>query len=98
MPEDNGNEAQAALERLKARVDAHDESLAGLRAIVTNLSDAMLVQSRLERKQSEAITEGESRQDRLDARVDKLGARIDALVSSIGELIARIPPENLRGQ
>ena len=67
----------------------HDESFAQLRLIVTNLSDAMVVQSVLERKQSEAIVEGESRQDRLDARVDKL-------VSSIGELIRRIPPENLK--
>jgi hypothetical protein len=89
MAEDNGNEARAALARLQKRLDEHDESFAQLRLIVTNLSDAMVVQSVLERKQSEAIVEGESRQDRLDARVDKL-------VSSIGELIRRIPPENLK--
>ena len=35
----------------------------------------MLVQSRLKRKQSEAITEVESRQDQLDARIEKFGVQ-----------------------
>jgi hypothetical protein len=103
MAETNGSEARAALERLKARVDAHDDDLAGWRAVVKDLSDAMVVQAHLERKQSDAIAESRKREDSIDARIDKLltagrdiDARVDKLVVAIGELIARIPPAGLR--
>jgi len=89
MAEGNGNEAKAALERLKARVDKRDEALSNLRIWVKDLDDAMVVQSRIERLQSEALEESRARQKYLDDRVDKL-------VSAIGDLISRIPPENLR--
>ena len=72
MAEGNGNEA---------RVAAHDGDLAGLRAVVRDLGDAMVVQ--------DAIVESRERENRIDARIDKL-------VESIGKLIRRIPPENLR--
>jgi hypothetical protein len=58
MPEENGSEARAALERLKARVDSHDGDIAELRSIVGDLSEAMVVQAHLERRQSEAIDRG----------------------------------------
>ena len=89
MAEGNGNEAKAALERLKARVDKRDEALSNLRIWVKDLDDAMVVQSRIERLQSEALEESRARQKYLDDRADKL-------VSAIGDLISRIPPENLR--
>jgi hypothetical protein len=103
MAEANGNEARAALEHLKARVDAHDGDIDGLRSIVKDLSHAMVVQAHLERKQSDAIVESREREDRIDARIDNLltagrdiDARIDKLVLAIGGLIARIPPAALR--
>jgi hypothetical protein len=89
MAEGNGNEAKAALDRLKQRVDEHADALGNLRTWVKDLDDAMVVQARIERLQSEAIEESRARENRLDERVDKL-------VSAIGDLISRIPPENLR--
>jgi hypothetical protein len=59
MSEGNGNEASAALARLKARVDAHDSDLSELRTIVRDLSDTMLVQAHIEKRQSEAINRTE---------------------------------------
>ena len=96
MSEGNRNEAWAALERLKARVDAHDQDLTDLRSVVRDLSDAMVVQARIEKRQSEAIdrTEGIAQSRAKDKVLDE---RVDKLVVSISELIRRIPPESLRG-
>jgi hypothetical protein len=100
MGEGNGNEAKAALERLKERVDKHVD-LGNLRVWVKDLDDAMVVQSRIERLQSEAIAESRATEKRLDkesrARQEHLDERVDKLVSAIGDLISRIPPGNLRG-
>jgi len=100
MADTNGSEAQAALERLKKRVDSHDEEFVNLRFIVKALSDAMVVQAHLERKQSDAISDGQSHEARIDDRIEKLieagaqmDARLDKLVVSIGELIRRMPPQ-----
>ncbi len=79
----------AALERLKERVNQHDDALGNLRIWLKDLDDAMVVQARIERLQSEAIEQSRARENRLDERVDKL-------VSAIGDSISRIPPENLR--
>jgi hypothetical protein len=105
MAESNGNEAHAALERLKSRVDEQEKSTAALRTIVRNLEDAMVVQTSLEQRQNAAILKNEARQVSLEARAEEeekrqrqLDERVDKLVSSIGELIRRIPPENLRGK
>jgi hypothetical protein len=100
MAEGNGNEAKAALERLKERVDKHDVDFGNLRVWVKDLDDAMVVQSRIERLQSEAIEESRATEKRLDeqsrARQKYLDDRVDKVVSAIGDLISRIPPDNLR--
>jgi len=96
MSEGNGNEASAALARLKARVDAHDSDLSELRTIVRDLSDTMLVQAHIEKRQSEAINRTEEGIAASRAREKSLDERVDKLVSSIAELIRRIPPDNLR--
>jgi hypothetical protein len=96
MPEENGNEASAAFARLKARVDGHDTDLAALRSIVSDLSDAMLVQARIEKRQSELIDRTAEGLAEAQARDRRLDDRVADLVSSIAELIRRIPPDNLR--
>jgi hypothetical protein len=96
MSEGNGNEASAALARLKARVDAHDSDLSELRTIVRDLSDTMLVQAHIEKRQSEAINRTEEGIAASRAREKSLDERVDKLVSSIAELIRRIPPDSLR--
>jgi len=93
-----GNEAKAAMERLQVRVTGLETDVYGLRSIVKDLSDAMVVQAHLERKQSEAIVnaqEGVEESRRKEAALDK---RVSDLVSAIGELISRIPPGNLFGK
>ena len=97
MSEGNGNEASAALERLKARVDAHDQDLTDLRSVVRDLSDAMVVQARIEKRQSEAIDRTEEGIVQSRAKDKVLDERVDKLVVSISELIRRIPPDSLRG-
>jgi len=55
MAEENGSEVRAALERLKRRVDDHQLEIGNIRTWVKDLDDAMVVQARIERLQSEGI-------------------------------------------
>jgi hypothetical protein len=59
----------------------------------------MVVQSRIERLQSEAIEKSRATEKCFDeqsrARQKYLDDHVDKLVSTIGDLISRIPPVNL---
>lgn len=55
----NGDDAyvQAAMERLRKRVDQHDRLLANLEAAVKSLDDALIVHAHLEKRMAERIKE-----------------------------------------
>lgn len=93
MPESNGNERDARLERIERE---HDEFRRDIRDLLTaqiiqkGEIDDLLKNSQQQGRNLEA--EAKERREK-DAALDK---RVDHLVSSIGDLIRRIPPENLR--
>lgn len=93
MPEPNGNERDARLERMERD---HEEFRRDLRQLLTaqvlqkDAIDEVLKIAQENTRQLE-IEAGERREK--DAALDK---RVNDLVSSIGDLIRRIPPENLR--
>lgn len=93
MPEGNGNERDARLERIEQQQEQFQRDMRDLltaQVIQKDEIDKLLASTIKLRDAQERESEERKEADKV------LDARVQATVSAIGDLIRRIPPENLK--
>ena len=89
MPEDNGNERDARLERLEKEHEVFQRDLQQLLTAQVLQQDALDRQAKLMEKH---VEQSDREFAELRAHGREVDERLDKLISAIGNLISRVPP------
>jgi hypothetical protein len=89
MPEGNGSERDARLQRMEQQQEQFQRDM-------QNLLTAQIVQNAQIQENTKQIAEQGRNLDKALLREAHFDERVDNLVSAIGDLIRRIPPGNLK--